>query len=134
MTCGGLHHGGETHHVSCGEPGCGGCSNYHGGGHVLCSGCGGSSYGGSGHSCLCGSGHDGHVHGSCYAGGCGGDGVQSSDVCGSHDDGDYAAHLNDVSDCVNMTDYVCVAGDNVLETVSDCSALVLDNVHHSDHS
>ena len=65
---------------------------------------------------------------------CGGDGVQSSDVCGSHDDGDYAAHLNDVSGCVNMTDYVCVAGDNVLETVSDCSALVLDNVHHSDHS
>ena len=134
MTCGGLHHGGVTHHVSCGEPGCGGCSNYHGGGHAPCSGCGGSSYGGSGHSCQCGGGHGGHVHGSCCAGECGGDGVQSSDVCGSHDDGDYAAHLNDVSDCVNMTDYVCVAGDNVLETVSDCSALVPDNVHHSDHS
>ena len=36
-SCDGLGHGGETHHVSCGEQHCGGCSGCHGGGHALCS-------------------------------------------------------------------------------------------------
>ena len=41
-SCDGPRHGGETHHVSCDEQQCGGCSSCHGGGHALCSGCDGS--------------------------------------------------------------------------------------------